>query len=46
MVDVPDRVLAKLAGWETPRTLDIYQQRGGDVLLEALDQRWALRELL
>ncbi len=46
VADVPDRVLAKLGGWETPRTLGIYQQRGVDVLLEALDQRWALRELL
>lgn len=44
MVDVPDRVLAKLGGWKTPRTLDIYQQPSDDVLLEALEQRRTLRE--
>jgi len=45
MVDVPDRVLAKLGGWKSPQTLDIHQQPGDQVLLEALEQRWALREL-
>ncbi len=45
MVDVPDRVLAKLGGWKAPRTLDIYQQPGDDVMLEALEQRRVLREV-
>ncbi|MEE8596108.1 MAG: hypothetical protein V3T25_09580 [Gemmatimonadota bacterium] len=45
MIDVPDRVLAKLGGWKSPQTLDIHQQPGDQVLLEALEQRWALREL-
>ncbi len=41
MVDVPDRVLAKLGGWKNPRSLDIYQQPSDDVMLEALEQRRA-----
>ncbi len=39
------RVLAKLGGWKNPRTLDIYQQPSADVMLEALEQRRALREV-
>ncbi len=45
MVDVPDRALAKLGGWKAPRTLDIYQQPGDEVMLEALEQRRVLREV-
>jgi hypothetical protein len=45
MVDVPDRVLAKLGGWKAVRTLDLYQQPTDDVMLEALEQRRALREV-
>ncbi len=44
MVDVPDRVLAKLGGWKAVRTLDLYQQPSDDVMLEALAKRRELRE--
>ena len=41
---IPDRVLAKLGGWKSPRTLDIHRQSSDDVMLEVLEQRRALRE--
>ena len=44
MVDVPDRVVAKLGGWKSTATLDIYQQPGEDVMLEALSRRRQLRD--
>ncbi|MHC4234348.1 MAG: hypothetical protein ACYSUQ_04455 [Planctomycetota bacterium] len=45
MVDVPDPVVAKLGGWKAVRTLDLYQQPSDDMMLEALEQRRALREV-
>lgn len=39
MLDVPDRVTAKLGGWKSPRTLDLYQQPGEEVMAEALNRR-------
>jgi integrase len=45
MVDMPDRVVAKLGGWKAVRTLDLYQQPSDDMMLEALEQRRALREV-
>ncbi len=44
MVDVPDRVLAKLGGWKAIRTLDLYQQPSDHMMLEALAKRRELRE--
>ena len=42
---MPDRVVAKLGGWKAVRTLDLYQQPSDDMMLEALEQRRALREV-
>jgi integrase len=39
MVNVPDRIVAKLGGWKTPRTLDLYSQPSEEVLAEALGGR-------
>jgi integrase len=44
MVDVPDRIVARLGGWKTPRTLDLYSQPGREMLVEALSLRKQLRE--
>ena len=42
MVDVPDRIVAKLGGWKTPRTLDLYSQPSEEVLASALSLRRGL----
>lgn len=42
MVNVPDRIMAKLGAWKTPRTLDLYSQPSEEVLAEALTQRRAV----
>lgn len=39
MVNVPDRIVAKLGGWKTPRTLDLYSHPSEEVLAEALGRR-------
>lgn len=39
MVNVPDRIVAKLGGWKTPRTLDLYTQPSEEALAEALSLR-------
>lgn len=44
MLDEPDRVVAALGGWKTPRTLDIYQQPDEGAMLRALERRRELRE--
>ena len=45
LVDVPDRVVAKLGGWKAVRTLDIYQQPGEEAMLQAIESRKELREV-
>jgi integrase len=45
MLDEPDRVVAALGGWKTPRTLDIYQQPDEGAMLRALERRRELRKL-
>lgn len=44
MANVPDRLVARLGGWKSPRTLDLYSQPGEEMMLEALEQRRTLRE--
>ncbi len=39
MVEVPDRITAKLGGWKSPRTLDLYQQPAEATLRQALERR-------
>jgi hypothetical protein len=43
LLEVPDRVVARLGGWKCTRTLDLYQQPSQDVLAEAFEKRRALR---
>ena len=43
MIGVPNTVTARLGGWKTTRTLDIYQQPSDAELREGLAQRGTFR---
>jgi len=44
MAHVSDRLVARLGGWRTPRTLDLYSQPRDELLSIALEERRELRE--